>query len=182
MKQSLFGVLFGLVSASAAADGDLPGTMSGFGFAYESTEESKVRSLYYEKSRALRSSYTTSGSMFKKMLRNLEVFYKISFSDVSLHIDQPDAYDFVSMEGSLGFAIQRPFYLFAEVGLNAFEVADHLLNKDSLDMTDYFYNVGLGIKQTRFALLGFAKYRNFEEPDLDEQAEWYYGANFTFYF
>ena len=182
MKQSLFGLLLGLVSVSAAADGDLPGTMSGFGFAYESTEESKVRSLYYEKSRALRSSHTTSGSIIKKMFRNIEAFYKISFSDVSLHIDQPDAYEFVSMEGSFGLAIQRPIYLFAEVGLNAFEVADHLLNKDSLDMTDYFYNVGLGIKQTRFALLGFAKYRNFEEPDLDEQAEWYYGANFTFYF
>jgi len=116
------------------------------------------------------------------MFRNIEIFFNVNLNDVSLHQDQEDQYDFLSLETSLGIAIQRPLYLYAEVGVDTFEIVDQLLDKRSLDMTDYFYGFGVGIKKQRFLVTGFTKYRNFEELDLKEETEWFYGVNTTLYF
>jgi hypothetical protein len=182
MKQSVLGIVLLAWTVGASAQTEFPKSMSGFGLNYETVDDSQIASLHYTKAFTIRSSKVSSGSLMKKMFRNLELFFNVNLNDVSLHRDQPDEYDFMSMETSFGLAIQRPIYLYSEAGFNTFEVLDQLLDKNSLEMTDYFYAFGLGIKKQRFLIKGYAKYRNFEELDLPEESEWFYGLSTTLYF
>lgn len=182
MKKLLAAVVLLAWTAGAHAQVDFPQSMSGIGLHYEVFDESEVMGLHYTKAFTIRSSKASSGSLLKKMFRNMEIFFNVNLNDVSLHQDQEDQYDFLSLETSIGIAIQRPLYLYAEVGVDTFEIVDQLLDKRSLDMTDYFYGFGVGIKKQRFLVTGFTKYRNFEELDLPEETEWFYGINTSLYF